>query len=244
MHSHPTATLWLFAYGGITPPTHAAVCRELRQWTNLAHHVMGEEALICRARSRAASRFLKEEAQIGGDVLLMVDHDIAWAPGDLSLIARRALERNAVVGGIYPKRVFADGSAVRFNASGTGDWHIGEDSLIPASYVGSGFLAIPRDCLRTVADSLPWIEEGYWPFFLPMTVLTEQDGKKGHEYLSEDWAFCERARTSGFDIYASTGPRLTHEGRYTFRLVDARARPPKDEDITLTFSRPAVAGKE
>lgn len=205
---------------------------------------MAEEALISRARSRAASRFLQADAATAGDVLLMVDHDIQWQPGDLAYLARRALERTAVVGGIYPKRAFRQGTAIRFATDGTADgtWTIGSDTLIPSEYVGSGFLAIPRSALEVLSETLPWIEEGYWPFFLPETVELEVGGKRGWEYLSEDWSFCRRVRAAGYGVFAACSPRLTHTGTYTFRMVDARAEPPPDEAITFFLSRAGVSG--
>lgn len=241
MHQHPTATLWLFAYSGVTVATHAAIVRDLRGWPNLQHWALGEESLISRGRSRVATQFLQTPREIAGDVLLFVDHDIAWQEGDLSYLARRALERNAVVGGIYPKRTFGDGSAIRFAAQG--EWQIGQDALIPVTYLGSGFLAIPRGVLEALVPTLPWIEEGYWPFFLPLTVETTADGKTGWEYLSEDWAFCERVRQTGGALFAACYPRLTHEGRYTYRLVDAKARPPKDEDIPIRLGEASFSGR-
>jgi hypothetical protein len=235
MGSQPTATLWLLAYDSITVGTHISVIQEMLNWPNLQHSVMLGESLLDRARSRVASQFLQTNREIAGDVLLFVDADMSWQSGDLSHIARKALEHNAIVGGIFPKRRFGEGSAIRFNAKG--EWKVGTDNLIPADYVSTGFIAIPRTALQAVADTQPWIREGYWPMFLAQVVEASDDkGETGYEYLSEDWAFCDRAKKLGFKCYASAYPRLKHEGTYTYRLVDARARPPVDEDITVKLT--------
>lgn len=244
MNRNPTATLWLLAYSGITAATHVSIVNELRQWPNLRHSVLPGESLIDRARSRVASTFLLSSSEMAGDVLLFVDADISWQTGDLSLIARRALEHNAIVGGVYAKRTFGEGSALRWDARGM--WQIGTDDLIPITYAGNGFVAIPRTIVRAVADTLPLLREGFWPMFLSAIVEAEDaENGKYHEWLSEDYAFCHRARELGFKVYASTGPRLVHEGSYSYRLVDARVRPPKDDDtkIQLDSSAPALAGE-
>lgn len=250
MNRHPTATLWVLAYDGITAGTHVSIIDELRDWPNLAHSVMPGEALLDRVRSRVASTFLLADRQAAGDVLLFADSDISWRQGDLSHIARRALERGAIVGGIYPKRAFGEGSAVRFERGTEGTWRIGTDSLIPCEYAGSGFLAIPRDIVRAVANTMPWVREagaangGYWPVFLSQVAEVTSEGETGYEFLPEDYSFQQRAKALGYQCFADTYPRLRHEGHYTYRLVDARAMPPTDEDLTITLSRLALASKE
>lgn len=246
MNQHPTATLWLLAYDGITAGTHVSIIDEMRDWPNLAHSVMPGESLLDRVRSRVASMFLQADRKDAGDVLLFVDSDISWRAGDLSHIARRALERNAIVGGIYPKRAFGQGSALRFKEQ-VGTWRIGTDALIPCDYVGNGFIAIPRDIARAVADTLPWVREGdnhYWPLFLSQVVEETYRGETGFIFLPEDYSFQHRAKALGFECFADTYPRLRHEGHYTYRLVDARAMPPEDEDVTITLSGVPLGTKE
>lgn len=234
MNRNPTATLWLFAYGGISALTHCSVLSEMLEWgDNLTHNVMREDALISRSRSKVASWFLQTDRKVAGDVLLMVDHDISWEPGDLSLIARRALEHQAIVGGIYSKRTFGEGPAIRVNDTGT--FQMGDDALINCDYVSTGFVAIPRAILQAVAADMPLTHDGYWPLFLPF-VVTDRDGKT--VYLSEDWAFCHRAQAAGFRVLASTGPKLVHEGLHGYRLVDAQTQLRADRDLPLDFGAP------
>jgi hypothetical protein len=54
------------------------------------------------------------------------------------------------------------------------------------------------------------------PYFLPM-VMPSGDV---HIYLGEDFAFSERARQSGFRIYADTSIRLQHIGIYGYGWED------------------------
>lgn len=234
VYMNPKAMLMLFAYRGLTEDTHACLVRDTLSWPRLVYGDVRSDALISRSRSIAASRFLDKSSDEAGDVLLMVDHDVQWLEGDLSYIARKALEHNAVIGGVYPKRGFGLQWPVQFLPE-SGKYveelgvepKFGDDVLIPARYVSAGFMAIPREVLQAVSDPLPHITEGdYTPTFLPIV--------KDDEYLSEDWAFCQRILDAGYSVMVAVKPRLTHQGDYTFRMVDSKIKPRPDEAVALT----------
>lgn len=231
---NPRATLWLCSYQGIQPNTVAALLNEKLAWPNLTVQFKGGDANIDRARSKVASWYLATPEEDAGSVLLMVDADNAWQTGDLAKIAKRALEHNAVVGGIYPKRAFNQGAALRVTDGADGDYTIGEDRLIPAAFVGTGFIAIPRTILTALAATLPTVKGGFQPFFMPYVLADEY----GEEYPTDDQAFCARVRAAGFPVYASTFPRLTHDGTYTFRMVDSDVSPPPDRDVSISLVQP------
>lgn len=228
----PKATLWLCAYSGVSLPTHNSIIKELTSWPNLSYHDKGGDANIDRARSKVASWFLADED--GGDVLLMVDSDQAWEVGDLKHIAKRALEHEAVVGGVYPKRIFGQGPAMRvLKGKVKGKFVVGKDDLmIPAEFVGTGFIAIPRTILTKIGDGLPEVAGGYKPFFMP-EVWKRHDGVL--EYPTDDAAFGHRVTNAGFKVFANTYPKLTHIGDYEFRMLDAMNELPEDRHVTLTF---------
>ena len=231
---NPRAVLWLFAYQGLTVETHLSIVRELLAWPNLSHHVKGGDANIDRARSKVASWFLEQPEAETGRVLLMVDSDNAWERGGLGKIAKRALEHNAVVGGFYPKRAFGAGAALRLLGDTEGKYPLGVDDLVPCEFVGTGFIAIPRTVLKAVGERLPTVKGGFKPFFMPYVLPDPYQ----EEYPTDDQAFCARVREAGFKVYASTFPKVTHQGDYTYRMVDSDVHPPADRDVTLTFTRP------
>ena len=234
MQANPRTTLWLCAYNGLTVATHLAILQEFMSWGgNLSHRVKSGDANIDRARSKVASWFLQEPEETAGNILCMVDADNAWRPGDLAMIARQAEEHQAVVGGIYPKRAFGAGPALRVADGAAGRWRIGEEKLMPVEYVGTGFIAIPRSILQRVAATLPTVVGGFQPFFMPF-VITENGAT---EYPTDDWAFLARVRAVGGKVFASTYPRLTHEGSYTYRMVDSEITPPQDKDIALDIGK-------
>lgn len=77
-----------------------------------------------------------------------------------------------------------------------------------------GYAAI--DMARNVIASAA-IRDGFAKRFQPMI----REHQNGHWYLGEDFAFCERARQAGFNIYADTSIRLWHFGNYAFGWEEA-----------------------
>ena len=232
---NPRATLWAFPYKGFTEETHRALMQEVMLWgPSLSYRDKGKDANIDRARSKAASWFLEAPYEDAGDVLLMVDADNAWKPGDLAFIAKRALEHTAVVGGIYPKRALNAGAAMRVMPDVSGEFTIGTDTLIDCEFVGTGFIAIPRRVLMAVAETLPALKGDIKGFFMPEAI---PDPNGVLEYPTDDQAFCWRVRQAGFHVYASTLPRLTHVGDYEYRMVDTAVSPPTDRDVTVSLAK-------
>jgi len=220
--------LALFAYNAICPGTLDCLLRDLPALPRLLYHRQSQDALISRSRSVAASDFLRSPA----DVMLMIDHDISWQPGDLSRLIASVRQTTSVVSGIYPKRSFGNGVAVRFAEPGR--YTIGDDRLVPGQYLSTGFFAVHRDVFEAMAPTLRLTTEGFWPFFMPM--LSACPSGESPEYLSEDWAFCERARTLGFRLHVDLKPILSHSGAHAFRLIDSQLPLPPDASITLQAS--------
>jgi hypothetical protein len=230
----PDATLALFAYADVKPDTVDCLLRDLRLWPNIVYYRVSNDALISRSRSRAASDFLRAKRENVGDVLLMLDHDMKWAEGDLVYLAEKTLEAEGVVAGIYSKRDFGGGVAVRFATHGK--FNIGEDVLAPAQYVSTGFIGIHRKVLEKMAETMPLTIGNFWPFFLPI-VADHGIDEDACEYLSEDWAFCARVHALEFPVYAALKPRLVHVGEWAYRLIDSQASAPPDRNISFTIAK-------
>ena len=215
----PAATLMMFAYD--ERPTLnlvRSIIRDARRWPELAIWDTAKDALISRARSAGAEHFLEQGA---GDVLLMVDHDIGWEAGDLEHITGVCLDLRGVVGGVFPKRGFGQGVPIRFGKYG--DYDIPDDRVVECSAVATGFIAIHRAVLEAMAGTLPRTMHGWRPFFA--TAINErEDGQ--HEYESEDYAFCRRARELGFQVFADLRPQLTHHGSHLYTIGDTTWKPP------------------
>lgn len=217
-----TPFITLFSYGGVSGETVDALLAELnvaaRNSVPLHFGRIADDALISRSRSKALSVFLDSPC----DVAIMVDHDIDWQPGDLVGTCATALETGSVVGGMYSVRRMHGGCAARL-AQEPFTGKIGEDTLHAAKYVSSGFMAISRAAAVSVLEaSHNWKADlkvhecvyldgsRFYDFFRPIVV--------DNEYLSEDWAFCERVRATGKTPYLWSKPILRHFGVYPYSL--------------------------
>ncbi len=178
------------------------------------------EALIDRSRSIHATKALEE----GYDILVFIDDDIRFRAEDLYQLIREASERQTVVGCLYTKRKYPI-ELVGCPLDGPQDLKMGgAGGVMPVRYVGTGLMAIPRIVLKKLSESLPKLRTGailddggelhIWPFFMPFAC----DGV----YLSEDYAFCQRAKESGFEILADTSIILGHVGEHIYSAFDAK----------------------
>jgi hypothetical protein len=166
---------------------------------------MGLESLIDRARSIEATKFLEFT---DGDVLLFIDDDILFNPSDIKSVVENCLKTNAIVGGTYMLKRNGNVLAVRtFELEVPIKLHNG---LFEVMYVPTGFMAIPRKILDAVSKTMERCNIGrnteMYPLFMPFAL--------DHDYKSEDYAFCERARQLGYKVYLDTDTLLGHVGQF------------------------------
>lgn len=228
----PSATLALFSYtGDYRHVTVASLLQTVRDWPHLQVEEHISDPLITRARSVMASRFLADPSW--GDVLLMVDADIGWERFDLQRLAAACAETKGVVGGVYAKRYFGQGWAVRLLEPG--EYKIGEDRLVSAE-VGTGFIAIHRDVLAALVGRVPYAPDvGVHFFFFQDIRENIHTGMREHQ--GEDYAFCIEARAAGFPVLAYLAPALVHDGRYTYRAQDGSLHVPPDATTVLIVEK-------
>jgi len=171
-------------------------------------------AAVDRTRCEAATAALGE----GFDELMWIDSDISFEAADVERLRSHGLP---IAGGIYAKKG-QRGLAVNALPE-TRELRLGEGGAV--RYIGAGFLLTQRrvydDIQRTF--SLPVCNAQFGaptiPYFLPMVIADADRGP--YWYLSEDYAFCQRARGAGHAIMADTTIRLGHIGRYAYGWEDA-----------------------
>jgi hypothetical protein len=228
---------WGSSVGRSYTPDH--VTSLIQFFTNSPHPMYWKpihgDALIERSRGRAATGFLHSDA----DVMLMVDTDIVFDWRDLIQIAEQAVTHDIVVGAYTtrsPRRNFITsvvekGRPIEFWADPT---------PVPIVWGATGFMAVHRRVFEKMAkrEDMPLChEDEYWehyPFFTPFVVDAPNNKKV---LLSEDFAFCERARQEGFTVYLNPKVRLGHFGDYLFRLEDTTLVRPDNETFPIELTR-------
>lgn len=209
--------------GRFYEPEHVACLMRLVRNPNVQYERQYGDALVERSRSIVATRFLERSA---AEVLLHLDSDIVFRAEDALQICQQALTYD-LVAGIYFTRSGRQCHSTSW--LGLDRLHLGDDPTpVPIRYAATGFLAAHRrvfERLVTRPDQPlchpdePW---HFYPFYLP-TIAHNDRGQP--VLLSEDYAFCERARQEGFTVYANPAIRLGHVGTYCYSLADARLRP-------------------
>lgn len=192
------------------------------------------DALVSRARSIAASHFLRSDC----DVMLSIDSDIWFQAEDAIALCEKALAGYDIIGGIYatrsmqtqPALMLKDDEEVIFSP---------ESEPKEARFIPTGFTAVARAPFEALSKTLPYCHQGwghtaFWPFYMPYCIEWPGDG---YIYLSEDWAFCQRAMDAGFTCWVDPSVRLGHTGNYMFTLEDLlRQERPMPQPMSLQRS--------
>jgi len=176
------------------------------------------ESMISRARNTLLAQFLTTD----NDWLYFWDDDIETSNiggPDGNLIDMLLSHGKEFVGGLYSTRGLGGHCAARAieGVPATGRlWEI--------EYLAGGSIMVSREVIDAMCRAFhetqytPRTNEGTagqaWALFQPFTA----EG----EYLSEDFAFCERWRSEGGRVYADLDVRLWHWGEAPFGLADPR----------------------
>jgi hypothetical protein len=223
----------LVPIGGAIDPACDDALRELERRGHPVWRVRGYSA-VDAARNQLATDALAR----GFDELMWVDSDVVFDPDDVAKLRGHGLPLTC---GLYPKKgprqfacEFLPGTpAVTFGRQG---------GLTEVRYCGFGFTHVRREVFEAVQRQcdLPVCNQRFSsllvPFFEPMSV-PEPGGRWA---LSEDYAFCERARRAGFAVMADTTIRLWHVGTYRYGWEDAGST--KERFASYRFHLPDQPG--
>ncbi len=198
-------------------------CKRVNQ--PLYYRAMRGDALIERTRGRAATAFLMDTDY---DVLLQVDDDIGFTAEDAVQVAEQAMEHGIVCGAYLtrhqtqgiPTSYLEPGQSVRFFS--------GDPTPVPIRWAGGGFMAVHRRVYERLTEDMFLLHPGedlqHYPFYT--TMIRTDPTREDHPILmSEDWAFCERARQAGYSTWLNPNVRLTHFGVTAFTLENLLSAP-------------------
>jgi len=164
---------------------------------------------------------------------MWIDTDIGFTADDVERLRSHNLP---IVAGLYPQP--GARSLACELLPGTDKGVFGhEGSFVEIQYAAAWFLHVRREAYEAVPDRLKLplcntrFGRGMWPFFLPFAVEEEttstsspvasEPPKPCHRYLTDDFAFCHRARQAGLKIMADTTIRLWRVGTYGYGWEDA-----------------------
>jgi hypothetical protein len=195
--------------------------------------LLGRESLITRGRNALVAKFLDDP---DATHLIFIDADIGFEPRQ---VVRMLEFDHDVVAGMYPlKEITWDESAIARMRRGEplehafvrfvgvpceGDEREMIDGFVTGTYAGAGFLMIKRNVFERLKASYPYLQykaahTAASPSLSPNQhaffdcVIDQASG----EYLSEDYAFCQRWRALGGKIWLDTQGMMAHIGPHEF----------------------------
>lgn len=199
----PPATVYVVAHREISAPTVECLFELVGNgWpVGISHG----DADVGRHRSKVASSWYREQDT---NVFLMIDDDIVFSVEDVEKVVALAYEKRSIAIGNYP---VADGGHMAGRGWAGQAIHYAPDAEpVEIRWPSGGFLAAHRDVVEAVIEDLPLCyaanPDAFWPMFQEYPY---EDPDLTH-YLSEDYAFGQRARDKGFGVWLEPSVNLTH----------------------------------
>ncbi len=206
-----------------------------REGFKVSFLMLGNDALITRARSAIVARFLDHPETTH---LLFVDADISFS---VEQVTRLLAFDKDFVAGLYPAKIIdwvqlarrfghstetLDEAGLAYvaalcegaEAKREGDFAMG-------TYAGTGFQLIKRGVFERMREAYPELKyKGLHAF--PRTPHPSENlyalfdcmiEPETGVYLSEDYSFCRRWRAIGGEIWLDLKSKLNHCGTYTYK---------------------------
>ena len=175
---------------------------------------------IDTVRARIFSRFLASKATD----LVMVDSDVAWAPGGLVQLLYHNVD---FVADLYPKRELPITFPFHPKNMGPDRKVTLVNGLMDVEAVPAGFMRITRKCAEAMAVAykdqvmLCGVAPGEdYPIFALFEHIYDEmivDGKKVIRRTSEDLSFCRRWTDIGGKIWVDPNIEMGHIGDHVFK---------------------------
>jgi len=199
------ATVLLCAHREVTVPTVECLFELVGRGWPIA--MVYGDALIDRARSKAASVWFRNEAE---DVFLMIDDDIVFRAEDAERVVELARTKRSIACAAYP---VGDGSHMASRGWPGQRLEFGADrDPVAIRWPATGFMAVHRDVIEAMSHTMRECYTGqpdaFWPMFQPFPLDDVVPG--ADDYLSEDYAFGQRALDLGFTTWMDPQSILIH----------------------------------
>jgi hypothetical protein len=177
----------------------------LQSGINLSIETLPNCSLICLGRDIMLRRALHDNSWTH---ILWIDADLRFEP---EYIHSMILDDKDIIGGFYPKK----GLPIDFASSPEPG---GEDTefLFETIYVATGFMMIKREVVEKMYEHFKeeltfryQDDDDIVDLFAP---IIDETGL----YLSEDFAFCKRAKSLGYKTFMSKRFELPHLGQMEY----------------------------
>jgi hypothetical protein len=172
---------------------------------------MVNESLITRGRNNLMAKMMNNKAATH---FMFIDADIRF---EAEAIFQMMAADKDIIAGMYPKKAYP----IAYNINLNQETKI-QGPLFTVDTAATGFLMFKRNVYEKLIEAHPntkYVDDvGLGKQFEPnmYAIFDCYIDEKGH-YLSEDWAFCRRAKALGYDIWADGRVLLNHTGTHEFQ---------------------------
>jgi len=188
------------------------------------------DSLISRVRNVHISAFLDDFQEC--DYFFSIDSDleVVNAFNTNNLFSKLIAADKDFVGGLYPLKQNGPRPLCSSipEANNVNRENIPFNSgLLQMRWLSSGCWCIKRSAVEKMVKAYPELTyvgddnvagKPIYGLFIPDLFEVDSSGRKFKKYLSEDWAFCERWRQIGGEIWADTSIVLKHIGKIAHTL--------------------------
>jgi hypothetical protein len=187
---------------------------------NWSLDTMVNESLVTRARNNLMAKMMTNAAATH---FIFIDSDIRFEAE--SIFHMMAADKD-IIAGLYPKKAYP----IAYNLNLNQQTKI-QGPLFTVDTAATGFLMFKRGVYEALIKAHPntkYVDDvGLGKQYEPMmyAIFDCYIDEKGH-YLSEDWAFCRRAKALGYDIWADGRVLLNHTGTHEFQGDLSKLRGP------------------
>lgn len=156
--------------------------------------------------SHARSSMLRKAMDVQPDVVVFIDHDMSWEPGELVKLVQTPGD---VVCGTYRFKTEKVEYMGTWRTDAEGYPEQREDGCIRGEWVPAGFLKVTAHAVNEMMKAYP--ELNYGPLYRLSHDLFNHGAHDGVWY-GEDYAFSRRWNARGGEIWINPRLELTHHG--------------------------------
>jgi len=183
------------------------------------------DSLVCRARNECAAIFLNRG---DSDYLFTLDDDVVIPHDTFKLLVDADKD---MIGGMYllkkddPDEMWLSGRSVDEIDIMDLATKPTEEQIVPFKYLSTGCVLHKKQFVQEMWDHYSGTDIEY-DFMNDANPTNDPTKRVGfyqpyvykREYLSEDWAFCQRALDKGYKLFGHAGVRCAHYGmkQYAF----------------------------
>lgn len=166
------------------------------------------------ARATLAAMFMADSEATD---LFFIDSDVGFEASGVIEILKRP---EAIVAGVYPLKRDAGGYPVEVKT--IDGIPIGRDGLIEANFLPGGFMRIKRIVFEEMAKAYPELRYDESVVEVKDSGITEAYdffgmGVYGRKFRTEDYAFCQRWRDMGGQVWVYPNINFDHVGTKTYK---------------------------